>query len=93
MTQEQFAKELGVSSPTVSGWEIGDIGVSIAAAIRIAELAEVSLDWLLMGNNDAPERCPIDTHTPEEQRLLESFQRLGKTSQAAVLRIVEVMQK
>ncbi len=93
MTQEQLAKQLGVSPATISGWEIGDIGISIEAAIRTAEYAKVSLDWLLRGNDEPPDKKPADSHTPEEQRLLEAFRHLSKTSQAAILRVVEVMQK
>jgi len=93
MTQEQIAKQLKVSPATVSGWEIGDIGISIEAAIRLADFANVSLDWLLNDKHETPDNCSIDTYTPEEQRVLESFRKLSKTSQAAILRVVEMMQK
>lgn len=93
LTQEQIAKLLKVSPATISAWEIGDIGISVDAAVRIAKFAGVSLDWLLIGNNDSPEHCPVDTSTPEEQQLLEGFHRLSRTSQTAILRIIEVMQK
>ena len=93
MTQEQIAKAVNVSPATVSGWEIGDIGISIEAAIRVSKFAGVSLDWLLKGIDETPENEPEDSHTPEEQRLLESFRRLSKTSQAAILRVAEMMQK
>jgi len=93
MTQEQLAKQIQVSPATVSGWEIGDIGISIEAAIRVANYAGVSLDWLLNGKDEAPDTQHMDTQTPEEQRILDSFRRLSKTSQAAILRVVEMMQK
>lgn len=88
-----MAKQLNVSPATVSGWEIGDYGISLEAAINIAKFAGVSLDWLVNGKESSPGSEPGCIHTPEEQRLLESFRRLSKTSQSAVLRVVEMMQK
>jgi transcriptional regulator with XRE-family HTH domain len=92
-TQAEMAKEVGVSPATVSGWEIGDFGISLETAIRVAKFGEVSLDWLLKDRSPAQNNDPKDGLTPEEQRLLESFQRLSKTSQTAVLRVTEMMQK
>ena len=93
MTQEQFAKKLNVSPATVSGWELGDIGIRIEAAIRVSQFAGVSLDWLLNGKDVVSVQCLIDAQTPEELRILLGFGKLSKTSQAAILRVVEMMQK
>lgn len=88
-----MAKQLGVSPATVSGWEIGDFGISLETAIRVAKFGEVSIDWLLKGKNETYGNDPEENYTPEEQRLLISFRKLGKTSQAAILRVSEMMQK
>jgi len=93
MTQEQIAKHLHVSPATISGWEIGDIGISIEAAIRIAKFAGVSLDWLLSGTEEMAGAGLKDTHTPEELRLVEAFRKRSKASQSAILRVAEMMQK
>lgn len=93
LTQIQIAKLLGVSPATISAWEIGDIGISIEAAIRVAKFANISLDWLLVGNEDTNRNCIEETETPEEMKLLEAYRKLGKTSQNAVLRVAEMMQK
>ncbi len=93
LTQEQFAKYLKVSPATVSGWEIGDIGISIEAAIRVAKFADVSLDWLLCGNKETPVNCPTDSYTSDEQQLLEDFREISEASRSVVLRLVKVMQK
>jgi transcriptional regulator with XRE-family HTH domain len=55
LTQEQMAKKLSVSPATVSAWEIGDIGISIEAAIRVSTFGDVSLDWLLNGKAETPD--------------------------------------
>jgi len=53
LTQAQLAERLNVAPATVSTWEIGDCGISIEAAIRLAELADISLDWLLRGVSES----------------------------------------
>lgn len=93
LTQAELAKRIDVSPATVSGWEIGDYGISLEAAVRVADLAGVSLDWLVKGEEKSYECNPDNTNTPEELRLLESFRRLGKTSQSALLRVADMMQK
>jgi transcriptional regulator with XRE-family HTH domain len=93
LTQAEMAKRLDVSPATVSGWEIGDYGISLESAARITELATVSLDWLITGKQSTATCEPNNSTTPEEARLLEAFRQLSKTSQAAVLRVAEMMQK
>lgn len=92
-TQAEMARQLAVSPATISGWEIGDFGISLEAAARIAKWADVSIDWLVVGKGDTSGGEPDSIHTPEEERLLTDFKRLGKTSRAALLRVAETMQK
>ena len=93
LTQAEMAKQLDVSPATVSGWEIGDYGISLESAINVARLSEVSLDWLVTGKESVSVNEPENTSTPEEVRLLAAFNRLSKTSQSALLRVAEMMQK
>jgi len=93
MTQEQMAKHLSVSAATISAWEIGDIGLSIDAAVRVATFGNTSLDWLINGSDKMSKYVPDDHNTPEEHRLITAYRKLNKTSQSAVLRVVEVMGK
>jgi len=93
LTQEQFAKQLKVSPATVSGWELGDIGISIEAVIRISILFDKNLDWILKGSNELSNVEQNEVHTPEETRLFEAYQKLSKSSQSAILRVIEMMQK
>ena len=93
MTQAQMSEKLNVSPATVSAWEIGDIGISVEAAIRISEFAGVSLDWLLNGKNETVDISIESNNTPEESKLLANFRKLTRTSQIALSRVSEVMQK
>lgn len=50
MNQEQFGATLGVVKSSISGYESGDGTPSIEALIKIAEIGQVTLDWLLTGS-------------------------------------------
>lgn len=50
-TQGEFASELGVSQPSVYGWE-NDKGVSIETLIKIADTYKVNMNWLLKGEGE-----------------------------------------
>lgn len=88
-----MAKQLNVSPATVSGWEIGDYGISLESAVNVAKLSDISLDWLVTGKEATPGKEPENTDTPEETRLLTAYRRLSKSSQSALLRVAEMMQK
>ncbi len=94
LTQAQFAKKLDVSPQTISVWEIGDVGISADAAVKLAELADISLDWLFRGDSDVPKPGSIyDGLTPEEKRMLTAFQKASRSDQQALLRLAESVGK
>lgn len=47
MTQEEFAKLINVSQPTVFNYEIGKIKPHINTAIQIAKVMDLDVDELL----------------------------------------------
>ena len=49
LTQEQVAEKIGVSPRQVRAFESGANGASIDVLVALAELFEVSLDYLIMG--------------------------------------------
>lgn len=51
-SQKEFGKEIGVSSNTVQSWE-KDTYPKGDALIRISELLNCSIDWLLTGEGDS----------------------------------------
>lgn len=52
MTGPQMARELRVSAQTVSEWERGRYFPAADKLVRIAQLTNVKVDWLLSGQND-----------------------------------------
>ena len=49
LTQQGFAKEIGIGWETVAGWEQGKIKPGHARLYIIAENFGVNIDWLLKG--------------------------------------------
>ena len=51
LTQEKFAEVLGVTSTAIRDYENGEYGMSKDVLIRMRESFNVSLDYLLFGEN------------------------------------------
>lgn len=55
LSQGQVAKLLGVHRPTVSEMEAGNRRVSADELSQLAEIYEVSVDWLVRGLDEDPD--------------------------------------
>lgn len=53
LSQEQVAEELGVSRQTVSNWETDKTYPDIISVIKMSDIYDVSLDYLLKGKEEA----------------------------------------
>jgi transcriptional regulator with XRE-family HTH domain len=56
ITQEEFAKKLGISQSQLSKYERGTVAPPADVLIRIKEQVRVSIDWLLTGDSEDCER-------------------------------------
>ena len=65
MTQDEFAKKLGVSTSIVKSWETGRRNPSSSSIYLIANLFHVRSDWLKTGNE--PMRYPDGTENEEAE--------------------------
>lgn len=52
VTQDEFAKKLGISQSQLSKYERGTVAPPADVLIRIKEQLRVSIDWLLTGDPD-----------------------------------------
>jgi transcriptional regulator with XRE-family HTH domain len=50
VTQDEFAKKLGISQSQLSKYERGTVAPPADVLIRIKEQLRVSIDWLLTGD-------------------------------------------
>jgi len=55
VTQDEFAKELGISQSQLSKYERGVVAPPADVLIRIKEQFRVSIDWLLTGDAESGE--------------------------------------
>lgn len=68
LSQEELAGRLGVSRQAVSKWETGESIPDMNNLAALAEVLDVSLDWLIKGEEDKREENPRDKR-PFEERL------------------------
>lgn len=49
LTQKEFAARIGVSQSYLSSMENGDVEIGAAILLRIAQLSDKAIEWLLLG--------------------------------------------
>lgn len=81
MTQSDLAKQLNTSTSNVSGWECGKWQPDNDALIKLAELFNVSVDYLLGAEKYKKEP---DTLSAEERKLLADYRALPEELRALV---------
>lgn len=89
-TQEDLSKKLNVAVSTVSGYEGGSRRPDIETLIRLAELFEVSIDYLV--GRDAENSLPLielgDADILKQVRLLLDSQPLSEEDTKYLLAII-----
>ena len=83
LTQEQVAETLGVSRQTISNWETGKSYPDIVSVIKMSDLYEVSLDYLLKGK-EAETMTKYITYLEESTNTVKSKQRFLKFMQIGI---------
>lgn len=88
LTQGQLAEKLGVVGHNVGDWERGKCEPSINMLIKIANVLEISVDYLI-GNADDFGNVNVVTNgaelTKDEKTLLDCFNKLGVFERDAIL--------
>ncbi len=82
-TQEQVAEAIGVSRQTISNWENEKYYPDIVSVIKMSDLFDVSLDYLLKGKETKPMLSYID-YLEESTNTVKSKQRLTKMMQVGI---------
>ncbi len=81
MTQAELAQKMNVASNTISTWEQGNREPSCADLKKLADIFNVSIDFLLSRSNVV--QCP--SLTKEQEKLLNDFKDLSKSNQQIIL--------
>lgn len=82
LSGKEAAAALGISASTLSGWENGIHEPTFAMAIKMAELYNVNLDWIIMGK----EHIELDE---ESYSLIKSFNKLSDFDKGRIMGIIE----
>lgn len=82
-TQEQVAEAIGVSRQTMSNWENEKSYPDIVSVIKMSDLYDVSLDYLLKGKETKPMLSYID-YLEESTNTVKSKQKLTKMMQVGI---------
>ena len=82
-TQEEVAEALGVSRQTISNWETGKTYPDIVSVIKISDLYQISLDYLLREKGEPPVSDYIH-YLEESTNTVKSKAKLSKIILAAV---------
>ncbi len=76
LTQEQVAESLGVSRQTISNWETEKSFPDILYVVKMSELYNVSLDYLLKGNKPVSEYINYLNESTDMVKSKERFSKL-----------------
>lgn len=82
-TQEQVSDAIGVSRQTISNWENEKSYPDIVSVIKMSDLYDVSLDYLLKGKETKPMLSYID-YLEESTNTVKSKQKLTKMMQVGI---------
>lgn len=90
MTQQQLADRLGVSQQTLAHYEVGRVGVGAAMLPVLADILDLSLDEMLVGQPAmrAPGRRGPASRL---QQQLDAITRLPKAEQRFVMQMLDTV--
>jgi transcriptional regulator with XRE-family HTH domain len=100
LSQIRFAEEIDFSQAAVSAWENNTREPGIEALLQISKFFNVSVDYLVKGENFKPETrkeqySPTVELTAEEKELLDNYRQLPKDlkhrAEAYMEKLVEVL--
>ncbi|MBL8266596.1 helix-turn-helix transcriptional regulator [Steroidobacter sp.] len=90
MTQAELATAIGVSQQAVFAYELGERRVSVLILTKIAKVFLIPVQELV--GMSRPARVPKGRVSPRALRHAERLQKLSKTQQRFVIRIIDTLE-
>lgn len=90
LTQDEMAAQVGVSRSAVAQWETGRTGQVTGNLSRIAETLEVSVEYLMHGND---KRAPGEVGKGDELALLRLYRECDPEDRQMLLRTARRLAK
>jgi transcriptional regulator with XRE-family HTH domain len=75
LTQEQLAQKLGTDIKQISRWESGKYAPNLEALLQIAQVLNVSADYLLGLTDNPMPYMKVDNLTDDEREVLAAMRR------------------
>ena len=91
MTQAELARALGVSQQTVFAYELGDRRISVLMLAKLARIFTAPVEEMM--GLAKPSRIPKRRLSPKTVRHAERLQKLSKTQQRFIVRIIESLEQ
>lgn len=87
-SQEELAKKIGSDARQISRYENGKITPSIDAIIKLAEVFDISVDYILF---EAAMKRPLKTTCSEVAKRLQHLECLNKSDQDSLLNVLDAL--
>jgi|GEM_PF-1644021 len=89
ISQYELAKDLNVAQSTIGMWESNKRQPDHEMLIKVASYFDVTIDYLLLGNEPTKQK-PIDTQfSSEDIALLEKINKLDERGKTLVMTIID----
>lgn len=90
VTQDELAKYLKVSRPTIAGYERKNRQPDFEKLVKIAEYFNVSIDYLITGI-PTPENAPVDENALDHEIII-SYKKLSVHSKQDLLKYIKLLE-
>ena len=92
-TERQFAKDIGLSTNTISSWRMHGTAPSVGAIVKVADALDVSTDYLLGRDTSRyyGDSAKVVEDIPEAKEILELLQGMSPSMIQKTLAVVRIM--
>lgn len=95
LNKKELTKVTGISSNAFTAWNKGDAKPGLKQLVKVAQYFNVSLDWLVFGDdvpdNDLKNVIKVDFTDPLEEKLFINFRKLPNYCKINLLSYLEGM--
>ena len=96
LSQFQLAQAAETTQRNISYWESGRIEISLNAAIKLAQVLQVNVEYLAgfeddFGTKQADNANALPAYSKEEQKLIEDYRALNYSEKKLVKQTVETL--